>query len=43
MATTVRKFSKIFRGSMLPDPPKAFFILNMLQNISAEKLPLKIC
>ena len=30
MATTVRKFSKIFRESMPPDPFKAFFILNIL-------------
>ena len=30
MAITVCKFSKLFRGSMPPDPPRAFFILNML-------------
>ena len=44
MATTIRKFSKIFRGSMPPAPPRVFFILNMLQNNSAgKKLRLKIC
>ena len=37
MATTVSKFSKIFRGNMPPDPPTAFFILNVLQNNSARK------
>ena len=37
MATSVCKCSKIFRGSMPPDPPRAFFILNMLQNNSAGK------
>ena len=37
MVTTVCKLSKIFRGSMPPDPPRAFFILNMLQNDSAGK------
>ena len=30
MATTVCKISKIFRGSMPPDPSRNFFILNML-------------
>ena len=43
MATTVCKFSKIFRGRHAPGPPRAFFILNMLQNNSAEKMRLKIC
>ena len=37
MATTVRKFSKTFRESMPLDPPTAFFILIMLQKISAGK------
>ena len=31
MATTVCKFSKIFWGSMPPDPPRAIFILNINQ------------
>ena len=39
MATTICKFLKIFRGSMPPDPPRAFSILNagMLQSDSAKK------
>ena len=37
MATTACKFPKIFRGSMPPDPPRASFILNMLQNDFAGK------
>ena len=37
MATTVCKFSKIFRGSMPPDSPRAVFILNILENDSARK------
>ena len=28
MATILYQFSKMFRGSMLPDPPRAFFVLN---------------
>ena len=43
IATTIRKFSKFFRGSKPPDLPRAFFILNLLHNNSAEKLRLKIC
>ena len=31
------KFSKIFRGSMLPDPPETFLLLNQLQICFAEK------
>ena len=37
MTTPVYKFSKNFQGSMSPDPLRVFFILNMLQNNSAEK------
>ena len=37
MATTVRKFSEVFRGRMNPYPPRAFFILYVLQNNSAGK------
>ena len=36
MATAVCKFSKIFWGSMPPDPPRAFFILNMLSNSAGK-------
>ena len=42
MAATACKISENFRGSVPPDSPTAFFILNMLQNNSAEKLRLKI-
>ena len=31
------KFSKIFRGSMLPDPLETFLLLNQLQICFAEK------
>ena len=37
MATTVCTFSKNFPGEHAPEPPRAFFILNMLQNNSAGK------
>ena len=40
MATTVSKFSKIFRGSMSPDQLRTFFILKMLQNNLTEKTTL---
>ena len=43
MASTVCKFSKIFRGSMPQDAPRVFFIFYMLQNDSQVKLRLKIC
>ena len=41
MAITACKFSKIYRGSMPPDPLKPFVFLNQLQISSAEKLRLK--
>ena len=41
MATTLYTFSKMFRASVPPDPPRSFFIPNMLQNNSAEKSTLK--
>ena len=44
MTNTACKFFKKFRGSMPPDPPRAFLIFNMLQNNFAEKqVRLKIC
>ena len=41
MVTTVCKLSKIFRGSIAPDPPRAFFILKMQQIILREKTTLE--
>ena len=41
MAATLCKFSKILWGSMPPNPTRAFCILNMLQNNSAQKNTLK--
>ena len=42
MATTVCKFSKMFRGSKPPYSLRVFFILHMLQNSSAKNVRLKI-
>ena len=37
MAIVIRKFSKNFRGSMPPNPPRAVLFLSLLQINSAEK------
>ena len=42
LATTVSKFSKIFRSSTPPDPPYSLFILNMLQINSAKNTTLEM-
>ena len=43
MATAVCEFSKLFWGSMSPDPPRAFFIVNIYirQNNSAQNNTLE--
>ena len=41
IAITARKFSKIFRGSMPPDPLKPFSLLNQFQVCSAKKNTLE--
>ena len=44
MVITVRKFSKIFWESMLPDPPKVVFVPRFCsKNDSAEKITLNKC
>ena len=43
IAITACKLSKIFWGSMPPDPPKFFLSLHQLQINSAEKNTLKKC
>ena len=41
IATTVCKFPKNFRESMLPDPKEPYFILGMLKIILPEKTALE--
>ena len=41
MAITVYQFSKIFRGSMPPDPLESFLFLNLLEINTTEKNKLE--
>ena len=43
IAITACKFSKFFRGTMPPDPPRAFFVSQSILNLFCRKNALEKC